>query len=132
MCAGAENAIRTGPPRPGQSGPVTLPRLESMVVSHTTGPTVRSAPRRASRFSTTGHQPGIASRTPAEVSCGRACLIAVNCLLTSASSADGWPAAVSGPTATVTVRVQLPATAGRPGPCTLAGTLIAITRGARR
>jgi hypothetical protein len=132
MCTGAENAIRTGPPGPDHGGPVTLPRLESMVVSHTTRPTMPSETLKASRFSATGHQPGVASKTPAEAPCGRACLIAINCLLTSASSTGGWPTAVPGPTVTVTIRVWLPATVGRPGPCTLTGTLIAIVRGTRR
>jgi len=131
MCTGAENAIRTGPPGLDQGGPVTLPRLESMVVSQTTRPTVPSVVLKASRFSATGHQPGIASRTPAEAPCGRSCLVALNCLLTSASSTGGWAAAVPGPTVTVTSRVWLPATAGRPGPCTLTGTLIAIAWRAR-
>jgi len=132
MCTGAENAIRTGRPGLDQGGPVTLPRLESMVVSQTTRPTVASVALKVSRFSATGHQPGIASRTPAEAPCGRACLVAINCLLTSASSTGGWAAAAfRGPTVTVTSRVWLPATAGRPGPCTLTGTLIAIARRAR-
>jgi hypothetical protein len=103
-----------------------------MVVSHTTRPTVPSVALNASRFSATGHQPGVASRTPAEAPCGRACLVAVNCLLTSAISVGGCAAAVPGPATTVTIRVWLPATVGRPGPCTLTGTLIAIARGTRR
>jgi hypothetical protein len=133
MCTGDEKAIRAGPPGHGPvAGPVTLPRLESKVVSHTTRPTARRVPLRASRFSTTGHQPGVASRTPAEVSCRRARLVTASCLLTSASSTAGGAAAVRGLTVTVTVRVRLPATAGRPGLCTLTGTLTAIVRGARR
>jgi hypothetical protein len=102
-----------------------------MVVSQARRPIAPSETRMASRFRTTGHQPGVESRTPAEASWGRARLVASNCLLTSASSAAGWPAAARGPTVTVTIRVWLPATTGRPGTWTLTGTLIAIARGLR-
>lgn len=132
MWTAAENAIRTRARRPDQGGSAMLPRLDSMQVSHTTRPTVPSVALKASRFSTTGHQPGMASRTPAEAPCGRACLVAVSCLLTSASNADGRAATVPGPTVTVTIRVWLPATAAGPGRCTLTGTLIAIARRGRR
>jgi len=55
--------------------------------------------------------------------------MALVCLLTSTSSDDRSPAAVSGSTATVAIPVWLPATSPRPGARTFTGTVILIVLG---
>ena len=133
MRAGPATAMRTGRPGPGpdHGGSGTFPRLVSIVVSHTSRPSARSAVRTASLFSTTGHQPGARPRGPALARWRPACRKAVVCLVTTASSADR-SAAVRGSAVTVAIRVWLPATPRRPGSRTSMGTVILIVPGGRR
>jgi hypothetical protein len=126
MCAGPDSAIRTGPWYPDQGGSATLPRLVSMHVSHTTGPIARSANRTASLFSATGHHPGARPSVPAEARRLGACLSALVCLVTSASSAERSPAAVRGSAVTVAMREWFPVTPRWPGSRTFTGTVILI------
>lgn len=102
-----------------------------MHVSLMIGPIVRRANRTASRFSTTGHQPGGRPSIPAEARRWCACLRALVWVLTAASNCDRSPAAVRGSTVTVAIREWLPATPRTPESRTFTGTVILIARGAR-
>lgn len=131
-CAGPDSAMRTGPPHPDQGGSATLPRLVSIDVSHTIRPIARSANRTASLFSTTGHHRGARPSAPAEARWSCACLRAVVCLVTAASSEDRSPAAVRGSAVTVAIREWLPSAPRAPGGRAFTGTVMLTGRGALR